>query len=444
VRVAAGLLVLALLAAAGLVTERAARAPRLGVVDAGAQAIRGEHGALLAAAEFDGPARLLWVRPLTLRPVGRPLRLREELVSDFALSPDRGRLAVGSETDNRIEFIDLRRWRRLGSVQLPGARPGGFGGASGLVWASERRLLALAGPQHARVRPVVVDPAQRRVVHRSSWRGRLIRWQPAGRRLIVLSAGHGGTVARHGRLVSFDASGRVRELGLSRIEAGSWRTGRRRWRTVEPGLAVSRNGDRAYVVDADGRLVADVDVRAWQLAYHEVAEVRSAGRRIAELLEPPAYAKEPFDSSIRTAHMLPNGVIAVSGEDQHAASSAHELKTVAHGVRLIDPASWTWQAVDRDAQHVTVAGGMLLARRWSCDCVNGLPSIGVRAYDTAGKLRFSRFAGAGTILQGAAGDHAYVAVQRGRARRIHVLDLDTGESVRTLPHRELRLLDPEG
>jgi hypothetical protein len=250
-------------------------------------------------------------------------------------------------------------------------------------------------------------------------------------------------VARHGRLLSFDAGGRVRELQLNRIEAGTWRTARRRWRTVEPGLAVSRAGDRAYVVSADGRLVADVDLQAWRLGYHDVSEARSTWRRIAELIEPPAHAKGPFDSAVRTARTLPGGVIAVTGEDQIATDSPHAPKIVPYGVRLIDPSSWTARTVDRDAQDVTVAGGTVLARRWSCDdCINGLPSIGLRAYDGAGEHRFTRFAGAGTIVRGAAGRHAYVEVERGGARHIHVIDLGSGRTIRVLPHRELRLLDP--
>jgi hypothetical protein len=442
-RVAAALLVLALVGAAGLGAERAARAPQLRVVDAQAQSIRSGDGALLAAAEFDGPARLLWVRPLTLRPVSRPLRLREGFVYDFALSPDGARLAVGSEMHSRVELFDLRRWRSLGSVRLPGPRPGGYGGASGLVWASEHRLLALAGAPYTRVTPVVVDTRRLRVVHRSSWRGRAIRWQAAGRRLVFLATGHGGWVARRGRLLSFDAHGRLRELRLDRIEAGTWRTGRRRWRNVEPGLAVSGAGERAYVVAVDGRLVADVDLRAWRLAYHEVSEARSAWRAIADLIEPPASAKEPYESAIRTAQTLPSGVIAVTGEDQDATGSAHEPTTTPYGVRLIEPAGWTGRTVDGDAQDVTVAGGTLLARRWSCKCINGLPSIGLRAFDSAGELRFTRFAGAGTIVRGAAGGHAYVGVERGGARRIHVIDLDSGDTVRVLPDRELRLLGPD-
>jgi hypothetical protein len=434
------LLLLAVAAAAGAGGEQVSQLPR---VDAPAESIRSADGALLAALEFDGPARLQWVSPSTLRPVSRPLRVRDEVVSDFAVSPDGTRLAVGSEMHSRIEVFDLRRWRSLGSVRLPGARAGDHGGASGLVWATERRLLALAGSPYTRVTPVVVDPTRRRVVHRSSWRGRVIRRQPAGARLVFLAAGHGGSMVRRGRLVSFDAGGRVRELQLARIEAGTWRTGRGRWSNVEPGLAVSEAGDRAYVVSADGRLVADVDLRAWQLAYHDVSEPGSAWSRIAELIEPPAHAKPPLDSAVRTARTLPSGVIAVTGEDQIATASPHEPKTVPYGVRLVDPSTWTARTVDRDAQELTVAGGTLLARRWSCDdCSNGLPSIGLRAYDSAGELRFRRFVGAGTIVRGAAGGQAYVGVERGGVRRIHVIDLDSGHTTRVLPDRELRLLHP--
>jgi hypothetical protein len=87
------------------------------------------------------------------------------------------------------------------------------------------------------------------------------------------------------------------------------------------------------------------------------------------------------------------------------------------------------------------AGGVLLASRWDCKCINALPSIGLRGYDTAGELRFTRFADAGVSVLGAAGRHAYVAVRREHVRRVHVIELETGETVRVLPYRELRLLD---
>jgi hypothetical protein len=308
------------------------------------------------------------------------------------------------------------------------------------VWPSERRLLALSGPWHTRVTPVVVDPERRRVVRHTSWRGRAIHWARAGKRLVVLAAGDGGTVVRHGRLVSFDGQGRVRQMRMGRIEAGTWQTGGERSRNVEPGLAVTAAGDRAYVVAADGGLVADIDLDALRLAYHDVSEARSAWQRVTDLITPPAYAKGPYESAIRSAQTLPGGGIAVWGEDQETTGPRDRLKTVGYGVKLIDPDSWTRRTIDTDAQWLTVAGGTLLARRWTAG-INRLPSIGIRGYDTAGQLRFSRFRGESAIVVGAADDHAYIGAGRGRARRIHVIDLDSGKTDRVLPYRQLRLLD---
>jgi hypothetical protein len=440
-RFAASLLVLAMVAASTVAAGRLGRAPELRAVDARADAIRRADGAVLAAFESKGRASLRWVRPLTLRPASPPLRLRDDFVSDFALSPDGGTLALGSGTRSRIEFVDLHRWRSLGSMRVPGARPAGYGGVFGLVWARERRLLALAGPPYMRAWPVVVDPVRRRIIDRTPLRSTPIRWQPAGDRLVFLSVPESRSRPSRARLLSYEARGRLRRLRLERIVAGSWRRGRGPWRRVEPGLAATAK--RAYVVAADGRLVAEVGLRAWRLDYRDLSEARSAWRRLGELVEPPAYAKGPLKSSTRHAQVVPGGAIAVTGEDMEATDEARNVETTAYGVRLIDPASWTWRTADRDAQQFALAGGVLLARRWSCrGCINALPSIGVRGYDTAGELRFTRFAGAEVSVLGAAGGHAYVAVRRRGTRRIHVIEVETGKTVRVLPYRELRLLDP--
>jgi hypothetical protein len=417
------------------------RAPELPAVDARADSIRRADGALLAAFERRERVRLQWVAPRTLRPESSPLRLRDWVISDVAVSPDGRTLAVGNAIHGRIAFVDLRRWRSLGSMRVRGARPAGYRGVYGLVWARERRLLALAGPPWMRAWPVVVDPLRRRVVHRSSLRGTPIRWQAAGARLVFLSVPERPASTPRGRLFSYDAKGTLRRLRLDKIVAGNWRSGRGPWRRVEPGLAAT--AERAYVVAAGGRLAAEVDLSAWRLDYHEVSEARSAWRRLGDLIEPSAHAKGPLRSSTRTAHVLPGGTIAVSGEDMDATGDPYSVKTTGYGVQLIDPESWTWHKVDSEAQHLTVAGGTLLARRWSCKgCINALPSIGVRGYDTAGELRFAGLEGADVSVLGAAGDHAYVAARRGRARRVHVIELDTGDTVRVLPHRDLRLLDP--
>jgi hypothetical protein len=45
-------------------------------------------------------------------------------------------------------------------------------------------------------------------------------------------------------------------------------------------------------------------------------------------------------------------------------------------------------------------------------------------------------------VRGAAGRHAYVEVKRDERRTIHVIDLESGQTVRILPWREIRVLSP--
>jgi hypothetical protein len=282
-RVVTSALVLVVVAAGALALAGVRELP---AVEAGADSIRRGDGALLAAFERRERVRLRWVSPLTLRPVSRALRLRDWVISDVAVSPDGETMAVGSAIHGRIAFVDLRRWRSLGMMRVRGARPAGYRGVHGLVWASERRLLALAGPPHMRSWPVVVDPLRRRVVRRSSLRGAPIRWEAAGDRLVFLSVPENPSATPRGRLFSYDATGTLRRLALGRIVAGNWRRRRGPWRRVEPGLAAT--AEHAYVVTAGGRLAAEVDLSSWRLAYHELAEARSAWRRLRDLIEPPA------------------------------------------------------------------------------------------------------------------------------------------------------------
>jgi hypothetical protein len=429
---------LVLVVAAGVALATAGGPTDLRAVRAPAGGIEAPSGALLAAAEFDGPARLLWVRPETLRPVGRPLELDEDFVADFAISPDGRHMAVGREMQGVIRLIDLERWRRLGAIELTGPSPGAVDGVSGLMWVSPRRLLALSGLAYgAPATPVVIDPVRRRVLYKADWRGRPLQPQAAGEQLVFISAPQGRSEPGIARLVRFDAAGRLRELRLERIAAGTWKQGREPWQHVEPALAISRNGRRAYVVAGDVRLVAEVDLRRWRVEYHEVSERVSAMRRLLDLIEPPAHAKEPVDSQVRRAEVLPNGAIAVTGEDTRATDHPHGAPPSGFGIWLIDPRTWTVRAVDRDAHDFTLAGGRLLARRWT----GGRQPIGVRAYDTAGTRRWTRFDGTDAIVLGAAGRRAYVQVERARRRSIHVLELDSGRTLRTLPWRDLRVLE---
>ena len=295
-----------------------------------------------------------------------------------------------------------------------------------MQWVGPRRLLVMAGRPFMGQTPVVVNPRKRRVTRRIRWRG------------LAFASGeiHGGLVLiappslRHGRprlgparLVHVTVDGRVRSVRLHRIDAGQQDGGR--GRALYPGLAVDRRGNRAFVVAADGGLVAEVDLRSRRVSYHRLAE-------------PPAAAKRgPFS---RSARWLGAGMLAVSGEDPPASEPASRADPVPYGLRLVDTRTWTIRTVDREAQTFDVAGGLLLARRWYAE--HGLTPMGVAAYDFTGKPRWRRFSGSNALVWAPGGRRVYVDVGDHGKRRTYVLELSTGRTVRALPHRRLTLLRP--
>src|SRR5437764_13711976 len=95
--------------------------------------------------DFTG-TELVRLRPKTLRPYGRPLRLGDAVVTAptdgrGALSPDRRTLALGGESFGELFLVDLARLRRTARiVAIPG-----FGGEGGmeiqiLSWPRPDRL----------------------------------------------------------------------------------------------------------------------------------------------------------------------------------------------------------------------------------------------------------------------------------------------------------------
>ena len=434
-------LVLALIAVAAVGLVRASEGPGLRAANAPAEAIDTGRGTLLGALEFKGPARLVRLRPDTMRPVSPSIRLDENFVADSAVSPDGGRLAVGSETSGRVQLVDLRSWRRLRSIELPASLPGRNAGTAVLAWPSPRRLVLLAGATYAERSPIVVDPVSGRVVHRARWRGIPLHWDARGERTVLLATSRWGRGPRAATLAGYDSSGRLRKVRLARILAGYGDSGTGPARDLTPALAVDWGTGRAYVISTDGVLAAEVSLRSWRVSYHRLTEHRTAWGRLRDLVDPPAHAKgEPVHVRTRMAEMLPNGAIAVTGEDRPPTEPSHLSKPIPFGLRLIDPRSWTVRTVDPEPQDLSVAGGTMLARRWSMGN-DGLDGIGLRAYDTAGELAWARFEGADTIVRGAAGSRAYVEVKRDGRRRIHVIDLASGRTERTRPWREIRVLE---
>jgi hypothetical protein len=367
----------------------------------------------------------------SLRPVSRGLPVASRFVWDYEFSPNGRFLAVGEEARSRVLLFDVRRWRPMGTVRLPSPHPGGYGGAGPMQWVGPRRLLVMAGPPFMGQIPVVVDPRQRRVVRRVRWRGLTLTSGEVDGGLVLLappSLGHGRPRLGPARLVHVTVDGRVRSVRLDRIDAGEGQEDDGRGRVLYPGLAVDRRGNRAFVVAADRGLVAEVDLRSRRVAYHA-------------LVEPPAAAKGgPSESFARSARWLGANMLAVSGEDLPASEPSRRADPVPHGLRLVDTRTWTIRTVDPEAQTFDVAGGLLLARRWYAE--QGRTPMGVAAYDFTGRPRWRRFSGSNALVWAPGGRHVYVDVGNRGKRRTHMVELSTGRTVRTLPHRRLTLLRP--
>ena len=365
----------------------------------------------------------------SLRPVSRGLPTGNRGVWDYGFSPNGRFVAVGDDARSRVQLFDLRRWRSLGSVRLPSPYPPGEG-TGPMQWVGPRRLLVMAGLSWTGQTPVVVDPRKRRVVRRIRWRGLVLASAETQSGLVLVAAPslrHGRARLGPARLVQVTVDGRVRSVRLDRIEAGRRDDGR--GRVLFPGLAVDRRGNRAFVVAADRGLVAEVDLRSRRVAYHDLGA-------------PPTATKSGgrSQSFLRSARWLGASTLAVAGEDVPASEPQSGADFVPHGLRLVDTRTWTIRTIDPEAQTFDLAGGLLLAWRWYAE--HGRPPMGVAAYDVTGKPRWRRFSGSNATVWAPGGRHLYVDVGNRGKRRTHIVELSTGRTVRTLPHRGLTLLRP--
>jgi hypothetical protein len=353
---------------------------------------------------------LFRVDPATLREAGRPIRTFPAGYA-LALSPDGTRLAFTAAHGLRSEvhIVDLARWRSVGRLRL------GRHGPLVAGWAGADRLVAVMGDAVGPSRLVVVDATSRRVVARRSYSGRLIESAavPGG---FALGLAPESGIGRM-RIAIAQGDGTLRRIRVDGIEAGGTE-GRRRARFVKPALAVDHDGGRLFVVAADERKAAEVDLDSGAVSYHSLGA---------------SSAKGNVDMSLRYAEWLGDGRIAVTGENRRPARGRRPAPPppVAFGARVIDTEDWSMETLDRRPFAVHAAGETLLAygTRWFA---RGRPPkhTGLLAFDTAGERAFTRFRGRDIALLGSRGEVAYVWVRR--ARRVHVIGLSDGRTIRTV------------
>jgi hypothetical protein len=374
--------------------------------------------------------QLVLLDPRSLEPKGGRVPLRRFVSFGLSFSPDRSMIVFGGFRPV-LRFVDAARVRSIGTLDL-----GGRGTVLATAWPTPRRVLAAVQQRPGTLRLVTVDPVARRV---------LVRRPLAGRTEVVdaASSSHGlalllAAPASFGpaRLVVARADGSVGSARIDAIDAGMSPKPvpggsppvDRRWL---PGLAVDPAGGRAFVVGG-GAPIAEVELRSMRIAYHRLAEPVSLLGRLREWLEPTGSAKGESEGPVRTAHWLGDGLLAVSGWDARGTENP-----TAAGLKLVDTRAWTVRALDEDAAQVTLAGRVLLA-------YGSRFETGLTAYDREGRRLWHAFGRAAIGDVEASGDRVYVYRFFRRApARVIVLDLRTGERLRTLETSWFQLIRPD-
>jgi hypothetical protein len=369
-----------------------------------------------------GSDLLFRVSERTLRPLDRPIRTFRG-GADLAMTPDGGRMAFTDAIGrrSRIHFVDLAGWRSLGVARL------GNRGQLGVGWVSDRRVVAYDLYGAGRRALMWVDVRGKRVVARSTIRG--LAWGglpvPGGYALGLAPDRGIGPL----RIVLAAPDGGVRTITLGRIRAGSDHESRRA-EVLTPGLTVDPEGGRLYAVAARGQLVAEVELASGAVSYHPLGASASKGNA---------------DIWFRQATWMGDGRIAVTGARWPSRRGRLPGGPVPLGARIIDTRSWTIRTLDARPDTLHVADGTVLATgtRW-LDGARRSESTGLLAFDESGRRAFTRFRGRQIALCGSRGRRAYVWVRRDR--RLHVIDLRTGRTLREIRtgKRVPFLLSPPG
>ena len=417
-------------AAAGAVAAQAPSAPQKGPPWAP------PDGAPLAVVRgLDGAGPVLTrLDAAVLEPRGKRLALGRS-VTAWAYEPASRKLAVGSDMA-RLRFVDVEHMRMLAEVAVAER-----GRVSFLAWLWPNRVLVVYSLPGGAARVAWVDPDARRVIRQQSL-STLPRTYARGWNMVAgllpTQRSIGGA-----RIAIADAAGRLRVVGVPRIQVGYERS-ERGFRRVAPALALDPVGRSVYLVGARG-IVARIELSSLAVSYHS-----AAGRRaLAATLVPAAQTKEVEGSDLRGL-WLGNHTLAVTGSTSHVSRTAGgPRQTIAPvGLRLIDTRTWAQRMLDPRASGFAANGSTLLAFGLGAEWGSGKTTyhgMGVAAFGLDGTSRFAAL-GEDVIWSLQAGStHAYAwRLGANSSRRVAVVDLESGELARDLVlAHQTRLLLPE-
>jgi hypothetical protein len=368
--------------------------------------------------------RLVTVDPRTLRPSSPGI---PTFLDGFSgkFSPDGRLFARGNGFDGPalVELINVESWSRRARVDLGGDGP------VAVFWAGPDRLIAVAGEGSAgpqRVHVMAMPGGQ--VLTRRTFRGRSLGAAVTPLGLVMLMAPERKIGPARILLAGLDGSMHTISLASIRAGGGTGRSGRYR----APALTVDPEGGVAYVLAAGPMLAARIDLTTGTVDYHRLRETGSASRGTA--------AKGNVAAWWRVAIWLGDGRIAVTGQYEPPFRPGRNRRPTNRpfGVRLVDTRDWTIRTLHPDPFLIYRAGERLLAHgtTWY-DGWRRSRSTGLLAFDTQGRPAFTRFRGADVSVLGSHGRLAYVWVRPNR--RLHVIDLRSGRSLRSERVRPARL-----
>ncbi len=357
-----------------------------------------------------GSDLLFKLNPRTLQEVGRPIRTFRG-GSDLKLSPDGTRLAFarpGPRRGARIQFVDIARWRSMRTARI--------GRMSWLTlgWASPDRVVAVAG-EAPRQRLVWVDASSAKVVARRAYSGWTVNTLPVpGGLALVLGPSEGvGPV----RILMLDPDGGVRTIRVRGIDAGA-NYGARRGKVLTPAVTVDPATGRLYVVAADELVVAEVDLTTGTVSHHSLGATRVEGQH-ARLVAARAVGRRRADRRDRRP-------LASRSPGPAGAPWAGPVRRPPdrHG-RLVDRHARPASGHDARGRRRGPRVRHTILRRPAAE-----PEHRAARLRRAGRRAYTRFRGELTGLLGSRGELGYVWVRR--TRRTHVIDLDSGRTLRTI------------
>jgi hypothetical protein len=347
---------------------------------------------------------------LTLKPFGPSLELASGNATT-AFSPDYRRLALGYPEPAKLELVDVRPMKSLGTLDL-----GVDGWINYLSWERGYLFAVVEDEQNGAV--VVVDPVGLRVLARHEIDGMALHvLRGAAQQVVLLLAPRTGI----GPLRLAVVSGKGMTTTLIPGFVGGWETEQEddevRTRQRVPALVVDGVGQRALVVS--GRAVAEISLSDLAVTEHTLSEPVSLLGRLRNWLEPTAHAKL-VDGPWRNGTWIGDGLFAISGEDYSSEGGQHHHAEPA-GISIVDTRDWSVRTIDDDSVEVVATEHAIVGH-------GGYEFGGVTGYDLGGDKLFELIPNTSVWLQVVGG---FVYAVHESSKRFTIIDPRLGRVVGT-------------